>query len=28
MIKFNMIVEKTEESSISMTGKTPGEIVD
>ena len=28
MIKFNMNVEKTEESSISMTGNTPGEIVD
>lgn len=28
MIKFNMTVEKTDESTISMAGNTPGEIVD
>ena len=28
MIKFNITVEKTDESSISLAGNTPGEIVD
>ena len=28
MIKFNMTVEKTDESTISMAGNTPGDIVD
>ena len=28
MIKFNMTVEKTDESTISMAGNTPGEIND
>ena len=28
MIKFNMTVEKTDESTISMAGNTPGDVVD
>jgi hypothetical protein len=28
MIKFHMKVEKTDESTISMAGNTPGELVD
>jgi len=28
MVKFNNAIEKTDESSISLFGNTPGEIVD
>ena len=28
LIKFNIHVEKTDESTISMAGNTPGEIID
>ena len=28
IVKFNVTVEKTDESTISMAGTTPGEIVD
>jgi hypothetical protein len=28
MVKFNMTVEKTDESTISLAGNTPGHLID